>query len=377
MFRNACVAQQSSRCGEYTLDDIFQLAVEASPAAMILVGPDGRIQHVNAECERMFRYSRGELIGALIETLVPGSVKEQHTKLRDSFVARPSKRLMGVGRDLRAMRRDGQEFSVEIGLTPIPTSAGLNVLAFVVDITGRREAEDMMRLALVELEQANRSLEQFAYVASHDIQEPLRKILAFGDVLRTAMADDDRDEAAHASAVMQASALRARELVSALLDLARSINYEYKFAAVSFKTLVEDALSDCSEIIQKSKAEVTVDVADTIVRADRLHATRLIENIISNALKYCKPDEPPCVRIAFDRVDGGWRLAIEDKGIGFDPTRASELFEPFKRLHTQDRYAGSGIGLAVCRTIAQRHGWTLSARSTPSVGSTFEIAGRA
>jgi PAS domain S-box-containing protein len=363
--------------GEYVLDDIFQLAVEASPAAMILVGPDGRIQQVNAECERMFRHSRGELIGALIETLVPGSLKAQHTKLRDSFVARPSKRLMGVGRDLRAMRRGGQEFSVEIGLTPIPTAAGLNVLAFVVDITGRREAEDMMRLALVELEQANRSLEQFAYVASHDIQEPLRKILAFGDVLRTAMANDDREEAEHASAVMQASALRARELVSALLDLARSINNEYKFAAVSFKTMVEDALNDCSGIILESKAEVTVDVADTTVRADRLHATRLLGNMVSNALKYCKPGEPPCVRIVFSQADGGWRLTIEDKGIGFDPARASELFEPFKRLHTQDCYTGSGIGLAVCRAIAQRHGWTLSARSTPAAGSTFEIAGRA
>jgi signal transduction histidine kinase len=205
----------------------------------------------------------------------------------------------------------------------------------------------------------------------------LRKILAFGDVLRTAMANDDREEAEHASAVMQASALRARELVSALLDLARSINNEYKFAAVSFKTMVEDALNDCSGIILESKAEVTVDVADTTVRADRLHATRLLGNMVSNALKYCKPGEPPCVRIVFSQADGGWRLTIEDKGIGFDPARASELFEPFKRLHTQDCYTGSGIGLAVCRAIAQRHGWTLSARSTPAAGSTFEIAGRA
>jgi signal transduction histidine kinase len=282
---------------------------------------------------------------------------------------------MGVGRDLRAVRRDGQEFSVEIGLTPIPTAAGLNVLAFVVDITGRREAEDTMRLALVELEQANRSLEQFAYIASHDIQEPLRKILAFGDVLRGAMARDDCEEADHASAVMQASALRARELVSALLDLARSINNEYKFAVVSFRRLIEDALNDCSAMILESRAEVAVDVADLGIRADRLHATRLVENIVSNAVKYCKPGERPCVNIALGQIAEGWRLTIEDRGIGFDPALASEVFEPFKRLHTQDRYDGSGIGLAVCRTIAQRHGWTLTARSTPSVGSTFEIAG--
>ena len=137
------------------------------------------------------------------------------------------------------------------------------------------------------------------------------------------------------------------------------------------------ALNDCSEIIHESRAEVTVDVADIMVRADRLQATRLVENILSNALKYCRPGEPPCVKIVFSQAEGRWRLTVEDKGVGFDPMRASELFEPFKRLHTQDRYAGSGIGLAVCRTIAQRHGWTLTARSTPSVGSTFEIAGQA
>jgi PAS domain S-box-containing protein len=359
------------------LDDIFRLAVEASPAAMILVGSDGRIQHVNAECERMFRYSRDELVGSLIETLVPGSFRTQHTQLRDSFVACPSKRLMGVGRDLRAVRRGGYEFAVEIGLTPIPTAGGLNVLAFVVDITGRREAEDTMRFALIDLERANQSLEQFAYVASHDIQEPLRKILAFADILRTAMAQGDREEADHASEVMQASALRARELVSALLDLARSVNNEYKFAAVSFKALVGDALSDLSELISKSEAEVIVDVADIKVRADRLHATRLIENMISNALKYSKPGERPRVRIALFQAERRWRLAIEDQGIGFDPALASEMFEPFKRLHTQDCYTGSGIGLAVCRTIAERHGWTLSATSKLSVGSTFEIAGPA
>src|SRR5690242_4918438 len=295
---------------------------------MILVGPDGRIQHVNAECERMFRYSRDELVGSLIEMLVPGSIRTQHTQLRDSFVASARKRLMGVGRDLRAVRRGGQEFAVEIGLTPIPTAEGLNVLAFVVDITGRREAEDTMRFALIDLERANQSLQQFAYVASHDIQEPLRKILAFGDILRTAMAQGDREEADHASAVMQASALRARELVSALLDLARSVNSEYKVASVSFKALVDDALSDFSELIVSSGAEVTVELADIRVRADRLHARRLIGNMISNALKYCKPGERPRVRIALVEVERGWRLTIEDHGIGFDPALASEMFEP-------------------------------------------------
>ena len=205
-------------------DDQFRLAVESAPAAMIVSDADGVIRFVNAETERMFGYGSGELIGMSIDILAPAAVRPAHAALRQSFLAAPSKRLMGVGRDLKAVRRDGSEFAVEIGLTPIETESGIVVLATVLDISARREAENALAQRATELERANERLAQFAYVASHDLQEPLRKIAAFSDILEHAIAASNETDMTYANTVMRSSALRARELVDDLLTYSRAIN---------------------------------------------------------------------------------------------------------------------------------------------------------
>ena len=168
-------------------DDLFRLAVESSPAAMIVTGQDGAIQFANAETSRMFGYQPQELIGQRIDILVPRRLRPTHLSLRLGFLANPSKRAMGIGRDLKATRRDGSEFPVEIGLTPIKTLKGLVVLATVLDISARREADLILAQRAFELERANERLAQFAFIASHDLQEPLRKIAAFSDLLGRAI----------------------------------------------------------------------------------------------------------------------------------------------------------------------------------------------
>jgi PAS domain S-box-containing protein len=341
---------------------------------MVMIDPDGLIKLVNSECERMFGYERDQLLGKSIEVLVPDRLKTDHRGHRDMFARNPSKRLMGVGRDLRAVRADRSEFPVEIGLTPIETDQGRGVLAFVVDITARREAEKSIAGYMAELERVNERLARFAYVASHDIQEPLRKIAAFSDVLKTAVARSNMDEVVYASDVMQASAKHARALVSGLLNLAHSLNDEYQLSAVSVVDVIDAVISNLSHLIAEDSAVIQSRSEDFYVSADRLQVIELIENIVSNALKYHKPGEKPTIRIGSAPVDGRKRrLWIEDDGIGFDPARGEEIFEPFKRLHSRDEYPGSGIGLAICRTVARRHGWALNATSTPGVGSRFEI----
>src|SRR5208283_6052688 len=156
-------------------DSRFRLAVEASPAAMIMTGPDGLIEFANAETERMFHYSVEELIGRSIDELVPQRMRGAHAGLRRGFLASPSKRPMGAGRDLNGVRKDWMEFPVEIALTPIDSENDLIVLSTVVDITARRRSETELAQRASELELANERLTQFAYVASHDLQEPLRK----------------------------------------------------------------------------------------------------------------------------------------------------------------------------------------------------------
>ncbi len=356
-----------------TSNEVLRLAFEASPAAMFMVDQHGRVELVNAQCEETFGYARGEMIGMCVETLVPVGLRSRHRNLRADFAANPSKRLMGVGRELRAVRRDGSEFPVEIGLTPVATPLGPRVVAFAIDITARLQVEDSLKKSMAELERANESLSRFAYVASHDIQEPLRKISAFADILNTAMAAGDAEETRYAAQVMAASAQHARHLVADVLALARSLNNAYAVETFALRETIQTALDNLSQAILEERADVQVIGRDYSLQGDRSQAVQMVQNLVSNALKYHKPGTPPHVRIVLKSGEGEHGLAIEDDGIGFAAAHSDEIFEPFRRLNDRGDFPGSGIGLAICKTIASRHGWRLSATSSPTVGSTFEI----
>ena len=225
-----------------------------------------------------------------------------------------------------------------------------------------------------ELEQANASLAQFAFVASHDIQEPLRKIVAYSDILNTAIAENNREDVELATRVMSRSALQARDFVRDMLGIARTLNAPFEFEEISFAEIVATVLQNLSLAISDLGASIETRVEPLLVRADRAQAVQLVQNILENALKYHRRDCAPRIEIATRSVDGRLaRLSIADNGIGFPANRRDEIFEPFKRLHTRDVYPGSGLGLAICNTIAKRHGWKLSADSTPGEGSRFDI----
>lgn len=355
--------------------DLFQVIVEASPAAMFVVDAHGAIELVNAESERMFGYRRERLIGASIDLLTPASIRERHGGFRDDFAAQPQKRQMGVGRDLRGVRADGSEFPVEIGLTPVRQATGMKVLVVVVDITARREAEKANQDKVLEQERANASLAHFAFAASHDIQEPLRKIVSFSEILTQAIDEQNWDDLRLASSVMRSAALQARAMVADMLTLARSMNGAYQFETISLAEVVTAALRNLSRSIEETGARIELCVDPVSLDGDRQQAIRLVQNLVENALKYHKIGQAP--RVAITATAGGTpmtRLKIQDYGIGFASHRREEIFEPFKRLHGRDEYPGSGLGLAICRTIATRHGWSLSAAGSPGGGACFEIA---
>ncbi|MBU3887189.1 PAS domain S-box protein [Methylosinus sporium] len=355
-------------------DDHFRLAVESAPAAMIVSSADGLIQFVNAETERMFGYRSDELVGKSIDILVPAHMRATHASLRRSFFAHPSKRPMGVGRDLKATRRDGSEFPVEIGLTPIESESGPIVLATVLDITARREAENALSQRAAELERANERLAQFAYVASHDLQEPLRKIAAFSDILEHAISSANATDMSYANSVMRSSALRARELVDDLLTYSRAINDAQNVQELDLREEIELAVNDLSETIAETNARLRIEAPHVPIRADRSQFARLTHNIVSNALKYRKPDCAPDVVIRATQSEREIVVSFADNGIGFESKYEHLVFEPFKRLHPKGKYPGTGIGLAICKSIADRHGWRLSVTSQPGLGSIFYVA---
>jgi PAS domain S-box-containing protein len=355
-------------------DHRFRLAVDASPAAMIMVDAKGVIEFANAETMRMFGYAIDELLGKSIDILAPSRSRAAHAALRRGFFAHPSKRPMGAGRDLHGTRKDGAEFPVEIALTPIEAAEGAIVLATVVDITARRKAELDLAQRASDLELANERLTQFAYVASHDLQEPLRKIAVYAGLLGAAVEASDTAGAVRATSVISSSAARARRMVDNLLTFSRVGGAETHTQPLNLRAEVELALTDLSAAIDETGAAIRLEVEPVVAPADRAQLGRLIQNVISNAIKFHKPGFAPSIAIRSSLIGRTQvRLSISDEGVGFDEKFASEIFEPFKRLNSPKDYEGTGIGLAICKAIADRYGWTITARSRPGEGSTFTV----
>jgi signal transduction histidine kinase len=225
-----------------------------------------------------------------------------------------------------------------------------------------------------ELARSNAELEQFAYVASHDLQEPLRKISSFGRLLNdhagAALDATARDYVAR----MMDAAGRMQRLIADLLTYARVDTRGAEFLPVALRPVVDQALDDLGERLRESGGRV--DIGDLpVVLADARQMYQLFQNIIGNALKFVAKGQAPVVRVSGRNVGPGKvEIAVQDNGIGFDEKDLDRIFQPFQRLHTRDQYPGSGIGLAVCRKIVQRHGGDITARSRPGAGSTFLIA---
>jgi signal transduction histidine kinase len=236
--------------------------------------------------------------------------------------------------------------------------------------------------ANLELERSNRELQDFAFVASHDLQEPLRKIQAFGDRLRTVQAPKFDDQGRDYLDRMHSAAGRMHTLINDLLTFSRVTTKAQPFERIDLNKIARDVMSDLETTIEQSGGSVEIGDLPSI-DADPLQMRQLFQNLIANALKFKKPESPPVVKVdgeiikkSASDVDGSAsnvfaRIAVTDNGIGFDEKYLDRIFTPFQRLHGRNEYEGTGIGLAVCRKIVERHGGTLTARSSAGNGAVF------
>jgi len=238
-----------------------------------------------------------------------------------------------------------------------------------------------------ELERSNRELQDFAFVASHDLQEPLRKIQAFGDRLKTKHAASFNDEGLDYLARMQNAAHRMYVLINDLLTFSRVTTKGQPFVPVDLSQVAKEVVNDLEVRIQQSGGRVEIGTLPSL-QADPLQMRQLLQNLIGNALKFHRPDAPPLVKINSHLMNGDapvpegvltngesplYQLTIEDNGIGFDEKYLDRIFTPFQRLHSRNEYEGTGMGLAVCRKIVERHGGAITATSTPDSGTTFQV----
>jgi len=247
------------------------------------------------------------------------------------------------------------------------------------EIAERRRAEELMSAFAAKLEESNRELQDFASVASHDLQEPLRKIQAFGDRLQARCAGALDEQGRDYLARMQNASGRMRALIDDLLTFSRVQTKGMPFLPVDLNSVARDVKIDLETRIQQTGGRVELGVLPT-VHADPTQMRQLLQNLIGNGLKFHRQGAPPIVRVhaQLGRPPGGdaevCRLTVEDNGIGFDEKYTDRLFHVFQRLHGRSEYEGTGMGLAICKRIAERHGGTIAARSTPGQGARFIVA---
>lgn len=254
------------------------------------------------------------------------------------------------------------------------TGAPLYLLGISEDITDRRLAERELDRRTAQLEQSNRDLEQFAYIASHDLQEPLRKVRQFGDLLAEILGANLAAEPADVLRRMQASAARMQALITDLLALSRVNSRGEVARPVDLELLMKELLQEKAEEIAACGAQV--EIADLpIVLGDRVQLNQLFTNLIGNAIKFRSPERRLEIHVSSRPVAPGLvEIAVRDNGIGFAPQDATRILQPFQRLHGRTEYEGTGMGLAICRRVAERHGGSLFAEGRPGEGATFHVS---
>jgi PAS domain S-box-containing protein len=340
---------------------------------LLLLDQSLRIVTANASFCRAFGHARGDVEGQslyeigrgewnlpelrrLLEELLPAN-----TELEDFEVTSGSGTPDGRTLLLNAKRLHHPDGRVRLIL-----------LAFE-DVTARRRLERALQLAMAELERSNRDLEHFASIASHDLQEPLRKIRAFGERLEAVCEGRLPEKGRDYLARMTAAAARMQTLINDVLSLARVGTRAEAWREIDLGPVVSEVLADLDEMLSRTGGRVELGPLPS-VPADPTQMRQLFQNLIVNALKF-RGAAPPLIRIAAvpASAGAGWQIVVADNGIGFDPKYAERIFQPFERLHGRDVYGGTGIGLALCRRIVQRHGGTITADAAPGAGACFTI----
>jgi PAS domain S-box-containing protein len=356
-------------------EELFRGLFQEAPVACHELDLDGRVTRVNqAECHLM-GFTAGEMLGHHIWEFTPEG--ERHLS-EQSVKARIAGQLSLAPFERSYTRRDGTQLVLEIHTTMVRDAMGnaIGLRSFMFDVTTRKRAELALQGHAEELSRSNADLEQFAYVASHDLQEPLRKIQAFGERLQRKYGTALGTEGVDYLTRMESAAARMQALINDLLALSRVSRNDKPFVHVDLTSVMEEVAEDLEEGLQGGVIEYG---ALPVVHGDRMQLGMLLQNLVANGLKFRRPGIAPRVRVsgtALPAQASGFAMAelvVEDNGIGFEQKYGERIFQVFQRLHGKNEYAGTGIGLAICRKIAERHGGRIVAEGRPGEGARFTI----
>lgn len=334
-------------------------------------GSFGQLQQANAEMTHLLGYSAAELAALSPGQLThPDDAELERVLFEDLANGRRS----SFALEKRNRHKDGRWVWVWLTVSLVegedPPRAAL---AHALDISERKAAEAELERTRRNLERSNAELDQFAYVASHDLKEPLILLSAYARMLAERHGDDLDEEGRTFLGHVRDEAGRMKSMIDDLLDYSRLQTSAEDPSQVELADVLDTALRTLAPRIEETAARVDVEGALPVIEGSPVQFERLFRNLVGNALKF-RGEEPPLVSISAERRDGEWVVCVRDNGIGVDPAKAERIFELFQRLHSQEQYAGTGMGLAICKRIVERHGGRLWVDPGPGGGSVFKFA---
>jgi PAS domain S-box-containing protein len=349
-------------------DEKFKNLLEATPDPMIITNNKGIIEFVNSQAQNLFGYKKSEMIGLPVEIVLPEKFKKAHQHHRDLFFKNPSPRPMGKGRKLFAVTKNGRQFSAEISLSPIETENGILVSATIRDITKREEMEEALRKYTI-LESKSKEMEQFAYIASHDLREPLLTIKNYIHLIMDKYPELFEKNVTEYLTIISRAANRMENLIKGLLDYSR-LSRQKQLQKTDCNRIINEIIMDINALITSTNARINVEPLPSL-KVYPLELKLLFQNLIVNAIKFRKRGVDPVITISALKIDNGWQFKVQDNGIGIEEQYKEKIFVIFQKLHNTTEYEGTGIGLAHCRKIAEIHGGSIWVESVFGVSATF------
>jgi PAS domain S-box-containing protein len=365
-----------SRANVAAMEAKWRAMLEAAPDAIVAVNAAGHITFVNAQTERLFGYPRDELLGQLVEVLVPERARAIHPGHRRRYLAEPKPRPMGAGIELSALRRDGTEFPAEISLSAIKTEEGELVAAAIRDVSERIRFERQLREKNVELQKANKAKDAFLASMSHELRTPLNAIIGFTGTLLMGLPGPLNEAQTHQLQLVETSGQHLLSLINDLLDLAKIESGKVEIAPelIDCCDVVRDVAQSMRPLAEQKGVQLDTDLpaGSCMALADRRALGQILINLVHNAIKFTGDGD---VHLTMTN-DRPLTIRVSDTGPGIAPEDQSRIFQAFERSSGVDSHGdeGTGLGLYISHKLAELMGFEITVSSTPGKGSTFALA---
>ena len=353
-------------------ESLYRAMVTEMREGYIVINRQGEIEAFNPAAESIFGYAAERVIGQQLTILMPRGIRDIHPQYVGGYKAEPGSAAteMGGGRVLTGLRADGGEVELNITVSPFVLDGKGLIAGLVRDVTEERRDQREKAAYAAALERSNTELEQFAYVASHDLQEPLRMINSYLQLIRRRYSDELDEQADKWIDYAVEGSNRMKVLIQDLLSYSRIASEAEELMPIELDEVMRSVLHDLGSFIDEQNAVVTFDPLPKIM-GDFNQLLQLLVNLISNGMKYCDAERAPNIHVSAERDGDNWRIQVSDNGIGIEDRFFVKIFTIFQRLHGRSEYSGTGIGLAICKRIVEHHGGRIWLTSIPGEGTQF------